>query len=293
MPVRWLCDVSLLCTFIHIPIFALPCFCLIEHVDEMVDTLITQDRAPTAFIAEPLSGNAGGVVLPKSYLRRVYARLRDPSVGALCICDEVQTGYGRLGHGFWGFESPEHEALMPDIITVAKAAGNGHPLGYVVTSQSILDEFYAAQGSFFSSAGGGPVSCAIGRAVLRTVQEEALQAHSADVGAILATGLRALQRKHPHIIGYIHGYGLYQGVEIIAWDQSPSTTTSTTNVAPGKRAGTKEARLICRRLLDLGIICHNTGDYSNVLKVKPPLCFSKEDALYFMAMLDKICTEGW
>lgn len=259
----------------------------------MVDTLITQDRAPTAFIAEPLSGNAGGVVLPKSYLRRVYARLRDPSVGALCICDEVQTGYGRLGHGFWGFESPEHEALMPDIITVAKAAGNGHPLGYVVTSQSILDEFYAAQGSFFSSAGGGPVSCAIGRAVLRTVQEEALQAHSADVGAILATGLRALQRKHPHIIGYIHGYGLYQGVEIIAWDQSPSTTTSTTNVAPGKRAGTKEARLICRRLLDLGIICHNTGDYSNVLKVKPPLCFSKEDALYFMAMLDKICTEGW
>lgn len=258
---------------------------LIEHVEKMVQDMIAVDRAPTAFIAEPLSGNAGGVRLPKSYLHRVYSLLRQPAVGGLCICDEVQTGYGRLGQGFWGFQSTEHDTLLPDIITVAKAAGNGHPLGYIVTSQAILDEFYAAQGSFFSSAGGGPVSCAIGRAVLRTVQAEQRLTHAQEVGELLSVGLRALQRKHPHIIGYIHGYGLYQGVEIIAWDQGTD--------GQGKKAGTREARLICRRLLDLGIICHNTGDYSNVLKVKPPLCFSRDDANYFMAMLDKVCTEGW
>lgn len=103
-------------------------------------------------------GNAGGVELPPSYLERIYSAVR--AVDGLCICDEVQVGYGRLGNCFWGFE--EHN-VVPDILTMAKAAGNGHPLGFVVTSREIINEFRMTQGSFFSSAGGGPVSCVVGK----------------------------------------------------------------------------------------------------------------------------------
>lgn len=252
----------------------------------MIDKLLAEDRAPCAFIAEPLEGNAGGVRLPRGYLSRVYQEVRRG--GGLCICDEVQTGYGRLGSGFWGCESVEHTSLEPDIITVAKAAGNGHPLGFVLASHELLEEFREASGSFFSSAGGGPVSCAIGNEVLNIVFDENLQGNAQAVGQLLSKGLQSLQQKYPKIIGYIHGYGLYQGVEILAADQS-----SHTSFRAGTRPGTIEARLICRRLLELGVLCHNTGDYSNVLKVKPPLCFSADDAIFFMEALDKVCADGW
>lgn len=127
-----------------------------QLVIEKVDILMQNHTPPSVFICEPLSGNAGGVELPMGYLARVYKKIR--SVGGLCIADEVQVGYGRLGSNFWGFQ--EHN-VEPDIVTMAKAAGNGYPLGYVVTSEEIANEF-GIDGSFFSSAGGGPVSCAIG-----------------------------------------------------------------------------------------------------------------------------------
>lgn len=244
-----------------------------QYVEEKVTDLCAAGHPPAAFICEPLSGNAGGVELPKGYLPRVYEAVR--SVGGLVIADEVQVGLGRLGRHFWGFL--EHD-VEPDIITMAKAAGNGHPLGFVVTSEAIATEF-GAEGSFFSSAGGGPVSCAVGLAVLETIEAEQLQQNALSVGNYLHEKLCALARKYPDVIGTIHGHGLYQGVELVQDRLS-------------KKPATAAAYAICERLLELGVICHNTGDYSNVLKVKPPLCFSTEDADFFTEALET-ALQGW
>jgi 4-aminobutyrate aminotransferase-like enzyme len=245
-----------------------------RYVSDKVEELARLNRPPAVFICEPLSGNAGGVELPRGYLSRVYETIR--SVGGLCICDEVQVGYGRLGSSFWGFE--EH-GVEPDIITMAKAAGNGFPLGYVITSDEIAQEF-GCDGSFFSSAGGGPVSCAVGLAVLQILDSETLQDNAKEIGGYLKNRLVELKKKHPNIIGAIHGHGLYQGVELVKDIQT-------------KRPATEEAYAVCERLLELGVICHNTGDFSNVLKVKPPLSFCRDDANFFIDMLDKTLSLGW
>lgn len=237
-----------------------------ELVVSKVSDLTALGDPCVAFIAEPLSGNAGGVELPRGYLQRVYAAVR--SVGGLCISDEVQVGYGRLGTGFWGFE--EH-GVLPDIVTMAKAAGNGHPLGFVITSREIADQF-GVDGSFFSSAGGSPVSCAVGLAVLQEIEEMQLQKNAHLVGAYLRSKLLTLVNLFPETVGKIHGHGLYMGIEII-------------KDLASKAPGTDEAYAICRRLLELGVICHNTGDHSNVLKVKPPLVMSLEDADFFVDAL--------
>lgn len=263
-----------------------------DLVTEIIWKLREKGRIPACYIAEPLSGNAGGVELPPGYLKKVYKDVR--AAGGLCISDEVQVGYGRLGSHFWGFQ--EH-GVVPDILTMAKAAGNGHPLGFVVTSKENVKIFAAESGSFFSSAGGGPVSCAIGSAVLDTVIAENLQGNAAEVGAYLNAKLKLLAEKHSHIVGCIHGHGLYQGIELVRTRSSaePSTTTASAGKCefpPGKTPASEEAYAICERLLELGVICHNTGDYSNVLKVKPPLGFTKSDADFFVQALD-ICFRGW
>lgn len=248
-------------------------------VKEKISELVAAGTPPSVFIAEPLSGNAGGVEIPPGYLSEVYDAVRE--VGGLCICDEVQVGYGRLGNSFWGFQ--EH-GVIPDIITMAKAAGNGQPLGFVIVGEDIVSDFHASQGSFFSSAGGGPVTCAIGAAVLDIIQQERMQENAREVGTYLHEQLLALQAKHPNIIGCIHGHGLYQGIELVHGGQTAN------NGAP--MPATAEAYAICERLLELGVINHNTGDHSNVLKVKPPLYFSKEDADFFVQALD-VALNGW
>ena len=183
----------------------------------------------------------------------------------------VQVGYGRLGTHFWGFM--EHGAgAVPDILTMAKAAGNGHPVGFVVTSEQIALEF-GSDGSFFSSAGGGPVSCAVGLSVLQAIEDERLQQNAYTVGKYLREKLLALAEKHKHIVGCIHGHGLYMGIELTK--------------AGTRQPATQEAYAICRRLLELGVITHNTGDYSNVLKVKPPLCLNIQSCDFFINALDR------
>jgi 4-aminobutyrate aminotransferase-like enzyme len=264
-----------------------------DFVTEKIRGLSEKDRIPACFIAEPLSGNAGGVELPYGYLKRAYAEVR--AAGGLCIADEVQVGYGRLGTHFWGFL--EHD-VVPDILTMAKAAGNGHPLGFVVTSKEKAAIFGTESGSFFSSAGGGPVSCAIGCAVLDAIAAEHLQENAANVGAYLNVRLNELAAKNKHIIGCIHGHGLYQGIELVRGQASllrPSAANDTAAEAAGNKGkvpATAEAYAVCERLLSLGVICHNTGDYSNVLKVKPPLCITKEDADFFVHALE-ISLRGW
>lgn len=236
--------------------------------------LAAAGRAPAAFIAEPLYGNAGGVVLPDGYLSRVYASVR--AAGGLAIADEVQTGYSRLGLYQWAFEQ---QGVVPDIVTVAKAAGNGMAVGAVITSRAVAAAF-AAEGTFFSSVGGSPVACAAGTAVLETIDREGLRESAHEVGGHLRTGLERVADAHPEIVGAVHGMGLYLGVELV---RDPLTL----------EPADAEALAICDRMLDLGVIVQPTGDGNNVLKVKPPLCIDRASADLVVAALGRALDEGW
>ncbi|MBC2775496.1 aminotransferase [Rhizobium sp. AQ_MP] len=225
------------------------------------------------FIAESVYGNAGGIPLPPGYLKDVYALVR--ARGGLCIADEVQVGYGRLGHHFWGFEQ---QGVVPDIITTAKGMGNGQPLGVVITRREIADSL-EKEGYFFSSSGGSPVSCVVGMTVLDIMRDEKLQENARDVGDHLKARLEALGQRFS-IVGAVHGMGLYLGLEFVRDRET---------LAPA----TEETAAICDRLLDLGVIMQPTGDHLNVLKIKPPLCLAWESADYFVDMLEKVLSDGW
>jgi 4-aminobutyrate aminotransferase-like enzyme/Ser/Thr protein kinase RdoA (MazF antagonist) len=239
----------------------------------IVEDLVAQGHPPAAFIAEPFYGNAGGVALPDGYLDAVYRAVR--AAGGLAIADEVQVGYGRLGTWFWGFQQ---QGVLPDIVTVAKAMGNGQPLGAVITTRAIADA-YRNQGYFFSSAGGSPVSSVVGLTVLDVIEREGLQHNASDVGEHLRARLTELATRHP-LIGAVHGSGLYMGVELVRDRQTlePADT---------------ETEAICERLRELGVIVQPTGDHMCVLKMKPPMCISMTSADFFVDMLDRVLTTGW
>ncbi|MFF2271784.1 aminotransferase class III-fold pyridoxal phosphate-dependent enzyme [Agromyces sp. NPDC058136] len=230
-------------------------------------------RPPAAFIAETFTGNAGGIPLPDGYLAELYAAVR--GTGGLAIADEVQAGYGRLGDWFWGFEQ---QGVVPDVVAVAKAMGNGYPLGAVITTREIAARF-RTQGYFFSSTGGSPASSVAGMAVLDAYAADGLQAHAAALGRQLKQDLEELATRHP-LIGTVHGLGLYLGVEFVRDHDTLEPAT-------------EETRAICDRLLELGVIMQPTGDHQNVLKTKPPLCIEPGSADYFVEMLDRVLTEGW
>ncbi|MFF2371559.1 aminotransferase [Agromyces sp. NPDC058110] len=235
--------------------------------------LAATGRPPAAFIAETFFGNAGGIPLPDGYLAEVYAAVR--AAGGLAIADEVQAGFGRLGHWFWGFEQ---QGVVPDVIAVAKAAGNGYPLGAVITTREIAARF-RTQGYFFSSTGGSPASSVAGLAVLDAFRDEGLQRNALEVGTRLKRRLEALATRHP-LIGAVHGLGLYLGVEFVRDRDTLEPATA-------------ETAAICDRLRDLGVIMQPTGDHQNVLKTKPPLCLDDASADFFVEMLDRVLAEGW
>jgi 4-aminobutyrate aminotransferase-like enzyme/Ser/Thr protein kinase RdoA (MazF antagonist) len=238
-----------------------------------MDELRAAGRAPATFIAEPFYGNAGGMPLPDGYLQAVYPAIR--AGGGLCIADEVQVGYGRLGEYFWGFEQ---QGVLPDIVTVAKAMGNGHPLGAVITTREIADR-YRSQGYFFSSAGGSPVSSVVGTTVLDIVADEGLQQNARVVGAHLKGRLEALAEKH-ELIGAVHGLGLYLGVELVRDRET-------------REPAVAETAAICERMRELGVIVQPTSDRQCVLKIKPPMTLTVESADYFADALDTVITNGW
>ncbi|MER6350823.1 aminotransferase [Streptomyces sp. NPDC001634] len=235
--------------------------------------LADQGHPLAAFVCEPYYGNAGGMALPDGYLRQVYEATR--AVGGLCIADEVQVGYGRLGSHFWGFQQ---QGVVPDIVTVAKAMGNGHPLGAVITSRAIADA-YRTQGYFFSSAGGSPVSSVVGLTVLDVLRDEELQANAREIGGHLKDRLMKLAERHS-LIGAVHGSGLYLGVEFVRDRESLEPAT-------------EETAAICDRLRELGVIVQPTSDRQCVLKIKPPLCLTRQSADAFVDALDDVLTYGW
>ena len=243
------------------------------EVEKTLAEIDASGEGLAGFIAESLFGNAGGIALPPGYLDAVYGMIRER--GGLCIADEVQVGYGRLGHHFWAFEQ---QGVVPDIITLAKGMGNGQPLGAVITSKAIADAL-EQEGYFFSSSGGSPVSSVIGMTVLDIMRDEQLQTNARDVGDFLREKLEDLAAVHP-LVGAVHGMGLYLGLELVRDRETLEPAT-------------EETAAICERLLDLGVIMQPTGDHLNVLKIKPPLCLTYESASFFASMLDKVLSEGW
>jgi 4-aminobutyrate aminotransferase-like enzyme/Ser/Thr protein kinase RdoA (MazF antagonist) len=241
------------------------------QVSEVAAGLVAQDRAPAAFICEPVFGNAGGVIPPAGYLAGVYEAVRQH--GGLAIADEVQVGYGRLGKAFWG---SEFQGVIPDIIAVAKAAGNAYPIGAVITRREIADAL-RDEGMFFSSAAGAPASAVAGSAVLDVIRDEGLQANAERVGDHLRRRLCQLADKHP-LIGTVHGAGLYLGVELVTDHESRTPATD-------------ETEWLCERILAYGIILQATSERQNVLKIKPPLTLTLDEADVFVDALDRVLTE--
>jgi 4-aminobutyrate aminotransferase-like enzyme/Ser/Thr protein kinase RdoA (MazF antagonist) len=238
-----------------------------------LDRLAAVGTPVGAFVAETLFGNAGGIPLPDGYLRTVYGAVR--AHGGVAVADEVQVGYGRLGEWFWGFEQQD---VVPDVVAVAKAMGNGHPLGAVITTRAIA-ESYRTQGYFFSSAGGSPVSSVVGLTVLDVIRDERLQQNARDVGTYLKDRLLELGERHP-ILGTVHGFGFYLGPEFVRDRETWEPATA-------------ETAAICERMRRLGVMIQPTGDHQNVLKVKPPMCITRDDADAFVAALDRALTTGW
>jgi 4-aminobutyrate aminotransferase-like enzyme/Ser/Thr protein kinase RdoA (MazF antagonist) len=238
-----------------------------------IDELAAAGDLPAAFIAEAVYGNAGGVLLPAGYLAAVYDATR--TLGGLCIADEVQVGYGRLGHHFFGFEQ---QGVVPDIITIAKAMGNGHPIGGVITRREIAESLRET-GSFFSSAGGSTVSCRAGLAVLDALRDDGLQANAAAVGDHIATRVAQLAERHP-LIGAMHGMGLYGGIELVRDRETLEPAT-------------EETFAICERMRELGVVVQPTSDRMNVLKVKPPLCITRASCDFVLDQLERTLVEGW
>lgn len=245
----------------------------LADLDADLRRLSEEGREPAAFLCESILGNAGGVLLPDGYLAGAYDLVR--AAGGLCIADEVQVGFGRVGSAFWGFE---RSGVVPDIVTIAKPMGNGFPIGGVITTRAIADAL-STQGQFFSSAGGSTLSCRVGIAVLDAMVEDDLQRNALTVGARLAGALRGLAERHP-LVGPVHGEGLYLGVELVRDRESMEPAAA-------------EAAAICERMRELGVIVLTTSERSNVLKIKPPLCLTAASADHVVAMLDRVLTEGW
>jgi 4-aminobutyrate aminotransferase-like enzyme/Ser/Thr protein kinase RdoA (MazF antagonist) len=242
-----------------------------HHVAEIVNRLRAQGRGAAAYIAETMPSVGGQIVFPPGYLAEVYRHVR--SAGGVCIADEVQVGFGRLGTRFWGFET---QNVVPDIVVMGKPIGNAFPLAAVVTTPKIAAAFDNGM-EFFSTFGGNPVSCAAGLAVLEVLEEEHLQENALRIGARLAAGLKELRARHA-VIGDVRGSGLFLGLDLVRDRET-------------REPASEEASYVVNHLREHGILTGTDGPHHNVIKLRPPLIFSEADADLFLATLDSILEE--
>jgi 4-aminobutyrate aminotransferase-like enzyme/Ser/Thr protein kinase RdoA (MazF antagonist) len=221
-----------------------------------IKSLNEQGHRPAMLLFDSVFTCDGIYPSPKGYLSTLFAETR--SVGGLCVADEVQAGFGRLGHHFWGFQ---YDDVVPDIVTMGKPMGNGHPIAAVVTRPEIA-EALAVNTGYFNTFGGNPVSCAAGLAVLEVLEKEGLQRNALDVGEYLFERLTALQSEYP-VIGEVRGSGLHQGVEIVKPDGRPDPDLTDR---------------IENQLRENGVLIGTAGHLYHVLKIRPPLVFQREHA---------------
>ncbi len=242
-----------------------------QKVIEFIERMRKDGIGLAGFIAESCPSVGGQIFIPEGYLAEVYAAVR--AVGGVCIADEIQTGYGRVGTSFYAFES---HGVIPDIVALGKPIGNGHPIGAVITTPEIAASFANGM-EFFSTFGGNTVSCAIGLATLGVTLEEQLQTHALRVGDRMLNGLRLLMDRYP-LIGDVRGSGLFLGVELVRDHE-------TLEPAP------EEASYITNRFRELGILLGVDGPYHNVIKIRPPMPFSESDADLLIATMGRVLSE--
>jgi len=237
-----------------------------QPVGECIAQLESQRKGLCGYIAESCPSVGGQLLFPEGYLAAVYAKVR--GAGGVCIADEVQTAYGRLGEYFYGFEQ---QRVVPDIVVLGKPIGNGYPIGAVVTTAEIARSFDNGQ-EFFSTFGGSTVSCTVGAAVLEIVNQDRLQTHAKKVGSHLLAGLRSLIDRYS-LIGDVRGSGFFLGVELVR---------NRDTLEPAAQ----EATDIVNRMRDAGVLIGTDGPFHNVLKIRPPMPFNAEDADALVTCLD-------
>lgn len=241
------------------------------HVQERIDHLHRLGRKPAAFICESIISCGGQIELPEKFLSLAYASVRN--AGGLCIADEVQVGCGRMGQTFWGFQL---HGVIPDIVTIGKPIGNGHPLAAVVCTREVADAFANGM-EYFNTFGGNPVSCAIGTEVLRVIRDEGLQENAMKTGNYLKTELKKMQKEFP-VIGDVRGQGLFLGLELTDAELLPQTD---------------KAAYLANRMKELGILMSTDGRDVNVMKIKPPLVFSRNHADMLLEALQRVFGEDF
>jgi len=219
------------------------------------------------FIGEPIQGVGGTVIPPKEYFQIVYDIVRQH--GGVCIADEVQGGFGRTGHHYWSHQNWD---VVPDMITMAKGIGNGAPLGAMTTTESISEVL--KRRIHFNTFGGNPITMTQGLATLEVIDAEGIQANALEIGDYLKGALEDLQEKHP-LIGEVRGIGLMLGVELVTDRQT-------------KEPAKAEAATVMEELKKRQVLIGKGGLFGNVLRIKPPMCITKDDASYLVAMLDEV-----
>jgi 4-aminobutyrate aminotransferase-like enzyme/Ser/Thr protein kinase RdoA (MazF antagonist) len=244
-----------------------------QHVLEIIERLRERKIGIAGFIAETCPSVGGQIFFPDGYLANVYRHVRE--AGGVCIADEVQTGYGRIGTHFWAFEA---QGVVPDIVVMGKPIGNGHPIGAVVTTQEIADSFDNGM-EFFSTFGGNTVSCAIGLAVLDVLIEEKLQERALRIGNRMLDGLRPLLDRYP-IVGDVRGSGFFLGVELVRDRETLEPAA-------------EEASFVSNLMRERGVLLGTDGPFHNVVKIRPPMQFSESDADFLVATLEEILSSDF
>ncbi len=244
-----------------------------NHLKFSIDKIKTAGRSVAGFICESILSCGGQIVLPNNFLKHCFEYIR--AEGGLCIMDEVQVGLGRVGNHFWGFELQD---VIPDIVTIGKPIGNGHPLAAVVCTRAVADAFNNGM-EYFNTFGGNPVSCAIGHEVLKIVQEEKLQENAYEIGGYLKQGLENLKASYP-VIGDVRGHGFFLGMELV---KDRNTLAAAAN----------ECTYLANRMRERGFLMSTDGPLHNVIKIKPPMCFTKANADELLSNIKHVLKEDF
>ena len=242
-----------------------------DHIKKQIDKVKSKGRNIAGFICESIISCGGQIELPGKYLKYAYKYVKD--AGGVCIADEVQVGCGRVGSKFWGFQLYD---VIPDIVTIGKPIGNGHPVAAVVCTKEIADAFNNGM-EYFNTFGGNPVSCAIGKKVLEVIKRDSLQENALIVGNYLKDKLKYLASIYS-VIGDVRGQGLFLGFELVDKNKNPQT---------------EKASYLANRMRELGVLVSTDGKDNNVLKIKPPMIFSIENADELIFRLDQVFKEDF
>ncbi|XP_004411299.1 PREDICTED: ethanolamine-phosphate phospho-lyase isoform X1 [Odobenus rosmarus divergens] len=244
-----------------------------EEVKEIIEEAHNSGRKIAAFIAESMQSCGGQIIPPAGYFQKVAEYVH--RAGGVFIADEVQVGFGRVGKHFWSFQM-HGEDFVPDIVTMGKPMGNGHPMACVVTTKEIAEAFSSSGMEYFNTYGGNPVSSAVGLAVLNIIENEDLQGNATRVGDYLTELLNKQKAKHT-LIGDIRGIGLFIGIDLVKDRQKRTPATD-------------EAQHVIYKMKEKRVLLSADGPHRNVLKIKPPMCFTEEDAKFMVDKLDEILT---